>query len=121
GDYATTAADSICLIAQVESKAGVDNAAGIANTDGIDAIFVGPNDLSTSMGHLGEIGHPDVQSAIKHVLKVTHAAGKPAGIIALDGAEIAHYSKAGFDFIATGIDTVLLRQAALADTAGKLG
>src|SRR5699024_503057 len=89
-DYADKAAESVCLIAQIESQTGIDNAEAIANTDGIDAIFVGPHDLSTNMGHLGEIGHPEVQAAIHHALQVTHDAGKPAGIIALGGIGSEH-------------------------------
>jgi len=118
-DYGATAADSLCLIAQIESQIGVDNAEAIVNTDGIDAIFVGPNDLSTNMGHLGDQDSVDVQTAINHVLSVAHDAGKPVGIIALDATSIRHYRDAGFDFIATGVDGLLLRNAAIANAGGS--
>src|SRR5699024_6982331 len=98
---------------------GVDNAEAIVNTDGIDAIFVGPNDLSTNMGHLGDQDSVDVQTAINHVLSVAHDAGKPVGIIALDATSIRHYRDAGFDFIATGVDGLLLRNAAIANAGGS--
>src|SRR5699024_9426527 len=110
--YADHAADSLCLIVQIESQAGVDNAAPIAATAGVDAVFIGPVDLSTSLGHVGNPGHAEVQAAITHVLEQTKAAGKAAGILAPAAAAAEHYLVAGFDFIATGLDVTLLKQAA---------
>ncbi|HET7314755.1 HpcH/HpaI aldolase/citrate lyase family protein [Salinisphaera sp.] len=120
-DYATRAAESLCLITQVESKTGVDNARAIANTDGVDAVFVGPSDLSTNMGHVGDPGHADVQAAISRVLEVTKAAGKAAGILAPAEADTNRYREAGFDFIATGLDVALLKTAAEANAARHRG
>ncbi|MGN8157202.1 aldolase/citrate lyase family protein [Salinisphaera sp. RV14] len=116
-DYATRAAESLCLITQVESPAGVENVEAIANTEGVDAVFVGPADLSTNMGHLGNPGHDDVQGAIRRVLEATHAAGKAAGILAPAESDSHRYREAGFDFIATGLDVVMLKRAADANAA----
>lgn len=116
-DYATRAADSLCLITQVESQAGVDNVEAIANTDGVDAVFVGPADLSTNMGHVGNPGHADVQAAIAHVLDMTRTAGKAAGILAPAEADTHRYREAGFDFMATGLDVAMLKTAADANAA----
>ncbi len=112
-DYLARAHETLCLIVQVESRAGVDNAAAIAATEGVDAIFVGPIDLSTGVGHVGNPNHPDVQAMIRHTLEVTKAAGKAAGILAPAEADAKRYAEWGFDFIAVGIDISLLRQAAL--------
>ncbi|MGB7754961.1 MAG: HpcH/HpaI aldolase/citrate lyase family protein [Salinisphaera sp.] len=120
-DYATRADDSLCLITQVESKTGVDNVEAIANTDGVDAVFVGPADLSTNMGHVGNPGHADVQASISHVLDVTQAAGKAAGILAPAEVDTNRYREAGFDFIATGLDVVMLKTAADANAARHRG
>ena len=79
----------------------------------MDAIFVGPIDLSTGVGHVGNPNHPDVQAMIRHTLEVTKAAGKAAGILAPAEADAKRYAEWGFDFIAVGIDISLLRQAAL--------
>lgn len=111
-DYAAHAGDTICLIAQIESSIGVQNVEAIANTEGVDAIFVGPADLSTNMGHLGNPGHADVQAAIKHVLDVAKAAGKAVGILAPAEIDACRYRDAGFDFIATALDVLLLKKAA---------
>lgn len=111
-DYMTTAHEELCLIVQVESRSGVDNADAIASTPGVDAVFVGPFDLSTDIGHIGSPNHPEVQAMIRHTLDATHAAGKAAGILAPVEADARRYADWGFDFIAVGIDISLLRQAA---------
>jgi 4-hydroxy-2-oxoheptanedioate aldolase len=112
-DYLARAHEELCLVVQVESRTGVDNAEAIAATDGVDAIFVGPVDLSTGVGHVGNPNHPDVQKMIRHTLEATHAAGKAAGILAPAEADAKRYAEWGFDFIAVGIDISLLRQAAV--------
>ncbi|WP_110647239.1 HpcH/HpaI aldolase family protein [Salinicola peritrichatus] len=117
-DYMARAHEELCLIVQVESRAGVDNAAAIAATPGVDAIFVGPVDLSTGVGHVGNPNHPDVQAMIRHTLDATRAAGKAAGILAPAEADARRYAEWGFDFIAVGIDISLLRQAAV-DTVAR--
>lgn len=121
GDYAQRAAESLCLIAQVESPTGVDNVEAIAQTDGVDAVFVGPADLSTNMGHIGNPGHAEVQKAISRVLEATRAAGKAAGILAPAEADATRYREAGFDFIATGLDVALLKTAADANAVRHRG
>lgn len=117
-DYMAHAHEELCLIVQVESRLGVDNAEAIAATPGVDAIFVGPIDLSTGTGHVGNPNHPDVQAMIRHTLEATHAAGKSAGILAPAEADAKRYAEWGFDFIAVGIDISLLRQAAI-DTVAR--
>lgn len=110
--YADHAEESLCLVAQIESRAGVENAAAIAGTDGVDAVFVGPYDLSNNLGHRGDLNHADVQTAITQVLTAVHAAGKAAGILAPVDTDADRYAQAGFDFIATGLDVLLLKSAA---------
>ncbi|WP_287124792.1 HpcH/HpaI aldolase/citrate lyase family protein [Chromohalobacter sp.] len=112
-DYMAQAHEELCLIVQVESRSGVDNAEAIAATPGVDAIFVGPFDLSTETGHIGDPTPPEVQAMIRHTLDATHAAGKAAGILAPAEADARRYAQWGFDFIAVGIDISLLRQAAM--------
>ncbi|WP_110693782.1 HpcH/HpaI aldolase family protein [Salinicola halophyticus] len=112
-DYLARAHEELCLVVQVESQSGVDNAEAIAATEGVDAVFVGPVDLSTGVGHAGNPNHPDVQKMIRHTLEVTHAAGKAAGILAPAEVDAKRYAEWGFDFIAVGIDISLLHQAAI--------
>ncbi|MFC0337887.1 2,4-dihydroxyhept-2-enedioate aldolase [Kushneria avicenniae] len=113
-DYQANARDDICLIVQIESRTGVDNAEAIAATDGIDAVFVGPADLSASVGHPGDPNHDAVQTLIARALSATKQAGKPAGILAPAEADARRYGEDGFDFIATGIDISMLRDSAVA-------
>ncbi|RKR03350.1 2,4-dihydroxyhept-2-enedioate aldolase [Kushneria sinocarnis] len=114
-DYLARAHEELCLIVQIESGAGVDNVEEIAAVEGVDALFVGPMDLSTDMGEAGNPGHPAVQERIRHVIEATHRAGKPCGILAPDEADARRYAEWGCRFIAVGLDIVML-QAAAAET-----
>ena len=75
-NYLNTAHEQLCLIVQVESRLGVENVAAIAAVEGVDAVFIGPADLSIGLGHAGNPGHPEVQERIKHAIDATLAAGK---------------------------------------------
>ena len=63
-DYAKRAEEELCLLVQIETRAGLDNLEKIARMDGIDGVFIGPADLAAGLGHLGDIAHAEVQSAI---------------------------------------------------------
>ncbi len=62
--YFARAQAELCVIVQIETKAALDRIEDIASVPGVDAVFIGPSDLSASMGHLGDQNHPDVQAAI---------------------------------------------------------
>ncbi|WP_448889244.1 aldolase/citrate lyase family protein, partial [Enterobacter hormaechei] len=91
--------------------AGVEAAAEIAAVEGVDAIFVGPADLSASLGLLGQQSHPDVVAAVHRVFAAAHAAGIPVGVNAFDPAVAEAYLDAGADFVAVGADVALLARA----------
>jgi 4-hydroxy-2-oxoheptanedioate aldolase len=110
-DYLHDADDEICLLVQVETREGLRNIDAIAATEGVDGVFVGPSDLSASMGHRGEPGHPDVQAAIEHAVVRIKKAGKAAGILAVDEAPARRYLELGYTFVAVGSDIVLLKRA----------
>ncbi|WP_241054923.1 aldolase/citrate lyase family protein [Achromobacter xylosoxidans] len=116
-DYIRTAQEQLCLIVQVESRLGVENVAEIAAVDGVDAVFVGPADLSTAMGHAGDASQPEVQAAIRHAIDATRKAGKASGILAPAEADARRYAEWGCGFIAVAIDISLLRQAARSNLA----
>lgn len=116
-DYINTAQKELCLIVQVESRAGVDNVAEIAAVEGVDAIFIGPADLSTGLGHVGNPSHPEVQEKIRHAIDATLAAGKVSGILAPAEDDARRYQSWGCQFIAVAIDISLMRQAALSNLA----
>jgi 4-hydroxy-2-oxoheptanedioate aldolase len=104
GDYVCEAAEQLCLIIQVETRAGLANLSSLARAEGIDGIFIGPNDLAAALGHPGEPSHHEVQSAIAHAISVLTAAGTPTGILVGDVEDGARYAALGCRFIAVGSD-----------------
>ena len=107
----TRAGAEICLLVQIESRAGLDALDEIAAVEGVSGLFIGPADLSASLGHLGNPNHPEVLSAIEDAVKRIRAAGKAAGILATDEAQARHYLDLGCTFVAVGVDTSLLAKA----------
>jgi 4-hydroxy-2-oxoheptanedioate aldolase len=104
----TTAHEHICLILQIESQAGLDCIEDIAAVEGVDALFVGPGDLSAALGHPGNISHPVVQAAVNDALARIQKAGKPAGIFATSAENARQMAHAGARFISVGTDIGLL-------------
>ncbi|GFZ51566.1 hypothetical protein JCM24511_09333 [Saitozyma sp. JCM 24511] len=108
GDYLANANKQIFLAVQIETEEGLENCEEIAKVDGIDMLFVGPNDLCSSMG-LPPLNHPNeplVQAAIARVLKAAHDAGKYAGIFCVTPEQVLQRAEQGFDFMNLGADTV---------------
>lgn len=109
--YLLESAQHTSLTVQIETSAGVEAAAEIAAVDGVDAIFVGPSDLSASMGLLGQQTHADVVTAVERVFAAAKTAGTPVGVNAFDPAAADAYIAAGADFVAVGADVALLARA----------
>lgn len=109
--YLHEADAEVCLLVQVETRAGVDNLEAIAAVDGIDGLFVGPADFSASLGHLGHWKHPEALAAIEGAITRIVAAGKPAGILALEEPAGHRFLELGATFVAVGVDTYLLAHA----------
>ncbi|MEX2481281.1 MAG: HpcH/HpaI aldolase/citrate lyase family protein [Gammaproteobacteria bacterium] len=107
-DYLDSADDEICLVVQVETRAGLDNLDAIAATTGVDGVFVGPADLAAALGHRGRPGAAPVQAAIEDAFVRIRRAGKPAGTLCADAALVARYQTLGCSFIAVGTDVSLL-------------
>jgi 4-hydroxy-2-oxoheptanedioate aldolase len=106
--YHARAREQQLLAVQIECETGVVNAAGIAAVDGVDVLFVGPGDLSTNMGAMGNPGAGHVQEAISSVRKAAAAAGKASGILAPVKADADRYLADGFTMVAVGSDLGLL-------------
>jgi 4-hydroxy-2-oxoheptanedioate aldolase len=117
-DYLVTANSEICLILQVENRAGLAAIEEIAAIDGVDGIFIGPSDLAADMGYLGKPGEPAVRQAVLDGLSRIRKAGKAAGVLTTDAAMIADCKAAGANFVGVGIDVTILAGAlrALAKT-----
>lgn len=115
--YLANAPEHVSLTVQIESTVAVENADAIAAVDGVDALFVGPADLSASMGVLGQQTHSDVVAAVEHVIRVGTEAGCPVGVNAFDLDMAQHYLDAGARFVLVAADVALLARAseALAD------
>ena len=110
-DYFRRADDEMCVLAQLETRASVDALEAIAAVDGIDGVFIGPADLSASLGFLGEPGHPSVRRVIEDACRRSRAAGKPIGILAPVEEDAAAWFAMGFAFVAVGGDLLSLRKA----------
>lgn len=101
-DYPATADDEVCLILQAETRLAMENIDAIANTDGVDCVFIGPADLSVDMGL--PMDDPKVIAAIEHMILRVRAAGKPAGIITFDFEQMRQFSDLGVRFLGVGSD-----------------
>ena len=110
-DYFTKINQNICVMVQIETQQAVDNVEAITAVEGVDGIFVGPSDLSASLGHFGNPKHPDVQATIKYVFEVAKTQGKACGILAPIEADAHHYIAMGATFVAVGSDLSLLRNS----------
>ncbi|MDI1338588.1 aldolase/citrate lyase family protein [Polaromonas sp.] len=109
--YAHEANAQVCLLVQAETQTALDNLDAIAAVDGVDGVFIGPADLSASMGHVGNPAHPAVQAAIADAIMRIDKAGKAAGILTPDEATARTYLELGATFVAVGLDTHLLVRA----------
>jgi 2-keto-3-deoxy-L-rhamnonate aldolase RhmA len=89
-------------------KEAVRNIESIAAVQGVGAIFIGPFDLSGSLGVLGQVSHPRVQGAIEEVRKYCQEANVPLGIFAANAQNAKAYINKGFRLIALGMDTFYL-------------
>ncbi len=112
--YGTGAADELCLIVQIETGTALDQLEEIARVEGVDGVFIGPADLAASLGHPGDLAHPDVVSAIEDAFRRLAALGVPSGILSLDRPFAKHCMSLGTAFTAVGIDLALLGNAAMA-------
>ncbi len=110
-NYLQTANGQICVLIQIETPKGVDNLKDILNVDGVDGVFIGPADLSASMGHIGNPTHPEVQKVIEDAITLIKASGKAAGILMADKTLAQRYIDLGAKFVAVGSDTGLLMKA----------
>lgn len=116
-DYIATANDTMCLLVQVETRAGIAALDDICQVEGVDGVFIGPSDLAADMGHLGDSFNPQVQDVIRDALARIKAAGKAPGILAVDLDTALTYRDWGAQFLAVGIDVLMLASTARATMA----
>lgn len=108
-DYIARAAEELCLLVQVETGEALEQIEAIAAIDGIDGIFIGPSDLSASLGYPGQPRHPVVNQAIDDAIGRIRACGKAPGILMADEARARECLDLGAQFVAVALDTLILR------------
>jgi 4-hydroxy-2-oxoheptanedioate aldolase len=120
-DYLGRADEEICLLVQIESKAGLERIDEIAAVEGVDGVFVGPSDLAASFGRRGNPAHPDVVAAIEGAIAAILRQGKAAGILTPDETFARRCLELGATFVAVGAEVTLLASAVrgLAKTFGR--
>jgi len=106
--YGHEANAEICLLVQVETQEGLNNVEAIASVEGVDGVFIGPADLSASLGHVGDQNHPQVKAAIEDAFAKILKAGKAPGFLTLDENLSKHYLSLGGVFMAVGTDGAML-------------
>ena len=109
--YVKDGVDKIMRIPMIEERVAVDNADEILAVEGVDGVFIGPGDLSMTMGM--KMTDPEVQSAIEEVLKKAKVAQVPVGTVAADGAGARRLIEKGYDFILVSNDTGMLAKTAM--------
>ncbi|CAK0800630.1 unnamed protein product, partial [Prorocentrum cordatum] len=109
--YYREAAGQICNIVQIETATAVENIEAIAAVDGVDALFIGPSDLSASLGHIGNPGHPEVRSTIASAFKRIAATGKASGFLTANHDDARWALELGCNFVAVGSDVQMLTAA----------
>jgi 2-keto-3-deoxy-L-rhamnonate aldolase RhmA len=111
-EYVRQANQQIVVVVQIEHIQAVENISDIVQVGGIDAVMLGPFDLSSSMGLVGQVAHPEVVAAIDQVTQVCQAAGMPLGIFGVSAEAVQPYIGRGYTLIVVGADGMLLGHAA---------
>ena len=120
-DYGENYRNEQCVIVQLESPKAIAAIEEIGAVDGVDALFIGPNDLAANMGLFGKPGAPQVKALINEAIGRINGTGKAAGILNFNLPEARALFKAGFSFVAVNSDTAILArrsEAILAEVKG---
>lgn len=113
-EYLSSANDEIAVVVQAEHAHAVENIEAIVRVPGIDAVLLGPYDLSASLGRMGQIDHPDVIAAIERVTDVCRAARIPLGYFGVTAAAVKPYAAKGYTLLVAGVDTLYVASGAKA-------
>lgn len=111
-EYLEAANEEVTVVVQAESAASVDHIDAIVQVEGIDVVLIGPYDLSASLGRMGQLDDPLVTGAIDHIAEACRKAGVPVGIFGVTPEAVKPFQERGFRFLVSGVDTLLLGQAA---------
>jgi 2-keto-3-deoxy-L-rhamnonate aldolase RhmA len=113
-DFFKTANTQIGVIVQLETNEAIANLEAIASVPGVDALFVGPGDLSGTMGHVGQLTHPAVLDAMADAARRARAVGKRIGSVGGTPEVVSQYRALGYDYVAVASDLGLFMRTAQA-------
>jgi 2-keto-3-deoxy-L-rhamnonate aldolase RhmA len=113
-EYLSAANREIAVIVQAEHARAVENIDAIVRVPGVDAVLLGPYDLSASLGKTGQIDDPAVVAAINRVTEACRAAGMPLGYFGVTAAAVKPYIERGYTLLVAGVDTLFLANGAKA-------
>ncbi len=111
-EYVETANERTVVVVQAEHIRAVDNIDAIVKVPGIDAVLLGPYDLSASLGKMGQIDDPVVTAAIDRVTAACQTARIPLGYFGVTASAVQPFIDRGYTLITAGVDTLLLAQSA---------
>jgi len=106
-DYVKKANAETLVVAQIETTEGLDNLNEIVKVNDVDVIFIGPNDLANSLGHPGDIPHPDVQSAMDKIAEAALGAGKVLGLMIYNSEGARQWRDKGARFISVPFESIM--------------
>lgn len=106
--YLARANADVAVIVQAEHAEAVENIESIVEVPGVDAVLLGPYDLSASLGRMGELDHPDVRRAVDRVTTVCLDAGMPLGYFGVSAEAVQPMMDRGYSLIVAGVDTLML-------------
>jgi len=116
-NYFKTANQNIGVIVQLETPQAIDELDAIAGVKGVDALFVGPADLSAALGHIGQLTHPAVLDLMARAVQRCKALGVPVGTLGANPEMVAQYRAIGFDYVAVSSDIGFIMRGAQAAIA----
>lgn len=116
-NYLHNANEGTVVVLQAESRQAITNINEIVAVEGVDAILIGPYDLSASLGHIGDVDHAEVRSAIDTVADACRQVDVKRGIFGVSPEAVRPYMENGFSLITVGVDSLFLGQAAAAALA----
>jgi len=107
-DYARRAHEELCVLVQIENRAGLESLERIAAVEGVDGVFIGPADLHASLGYPGETANPEVMPIIDDAIRRIRHAGKAPGVLTGVEGDARRWLQCGGLFVAVGADLGLL-------------
>ncbi|MCZ7587359.1 MAG: aldolase/citrate lyase family protein [Gaiella sp.] len=110
-DYVAAANEESIVVVQIETRSALEQVSEIAAVDGVDVVFVGPTDLSHSLGVPGQLSHPIVEEAYRTVAGAVRESPAALGVLVADEAGAADWRERGATYIAVTVDSLVTRTA----------